>query len=355
MHTPQTTHLIYVGGTFGSHGTPLSPLPADVFLPVLQSELAARLAHISTHILPNDIIKDSSALTPSDFVALYETLLTAYQTGARRFVIITGTDSLSYLAAFMAAAFADCHDITLIITGSMQPLLIADEVELQINEQSDAWANISGAIAVAQAAISGVFVQFANKTLLAKSTQKIDSQVFDAFAGMPLTPSQAPKTTGEFHSASWQAERISALEQLRSLAKQNVIQMVFALPMGADILAHELETLDNNTKAVIIAAFGAGNLPQSPRLIQVLDKLHEDGITVICTTQCAFGGVNSNYAAGSWQYQHGVLAGQDLSIAGIFGQVLWQLINSLPIALSPLAKPDEQSTAKSATSGAAYE
>ncbi|VEW13704.1 cytoplasmic asparaginase I [Moraxella caviae] len=57
--------------------------------------------------------------------------------------------------------------------------------------------------------------------------------------------------------------------------------------MGADILAHELETLDNNTKAVIMLAFGAGNLPQSPRLIQVLDKLHEDGITVICTTQCA--------------------------------------------------------------------
>ncbi|VEW13702.1 Asparaginase [Moraxella caviae] len=195
MHTPQTTHLIYVGGTFGSHGTPLSPLLPTCFCPSYKASLPHALPTSARTSCPTTSSRQQRTHAQR-FVALYETLLTAYQTGARRFVIITGTDSLSYLAAFMAAAFADCHDITLIITGSMQPLLIADEVELQINEQSDAWANISGAIAVAQAAISGVFVQFANKPYWQKHP-KIDSQVFDAFAGMPL-PQASTQTLANF-------------------------------------------------------------------------------------------------------------------------------------------------------------
>ena len=63
--------LIYAGGTFGSYGRPLAPLSAEVFLPTLQQLLAdpdnaANLLPISW--LNNTLIKDSSQLTPSDFV-----------------------------------------------------------------------------------------------------------------------------------------------------------------------------------------------------------------------------------------------------------------------------------------------
>ena len=67
--------LIYAGGTFGSYGRPLAPLPAEVFLPTLQTLLAEpdhahHLPPISW--LDNTLIKDSSQLTPVDFVHFYQ-------------------------------------------------------------------------------------------------------------------------------------------------------------------------------------------------------------------------------------------------------------------------------------------
>ena len=103
LSTP--TQLIYAGGTFGSYGRPLTPLSADVFLPTLQQLLAEHSA--ATHLAPvswleNGLIKDSSQLTPNDFIHFYRLLLSAYAQGHKRFVLITGTDTLSYLGAFLA-------------------------------------------------------------------------------------------------------------------------------------------------------------------------------------------------------------------------------------------------------------
>ncbi|MDE0490379.1 hypothetical protein NK638_02265 [Psychrobacter sp. A3] len=79
--------LIYAGGTFGSYGRPLAPLPAEVFLPTLQTLLAEpdhahHLPPISW--LDNTLIKDSSQLTPVDFVHFYQLILAAYAQGHRR-------------------------------------------------------------------------------------------------------------------------------------------------------------------------------------------------------------------------------------------------------------------------------
>ena len=73
--------LIYAGGTFGSYGRPLAPLSTDVFLPTLQKLLAEHNA--ATHLTPvswlnNDLIKDSSQLTPNDlfiFIGCYYRLM----------------------------------------------------------------------------------------------------------------------------------------------------------------------------------------------------------------------------------------------------------------------------------------
>ena len=127
---PAPIQLIYAGGTFGSYGRPLAPLSAEVFLPTLQ-QLLAELDNAFTLSpiawLNNTLIKDSSQFTPSDFVHFYQLLLSAYQQGSRRFVLITGTDTLSYLGAFLAEAFAG-SDICVVVTGSMRPLLDSEEL-----------------------------------------------------------------------------------------------------------------------------------------------------------------------------------------------------------------------------------
>lgn len=306
-------HIIYAGGTFGSHGAPLSPLPADIFLPVLTELLNHRLT-TTQHILPNDIIKDSSTLTPSDFVRFYELILTAYQTGAKRFVLLTGTDSLSFLAAFLANAFAGFDNLSLVITGSMQPLLIADSPTYQINDDSDAWHNLSGAITATDKA--GVFVQFYGQTFWANNTQKVNSQAPNAFVGTPISTQVQTVAT----------PLLPDLTALHHLAKTAHFQAVYLLPTDPEQTAKQLSTITRGTKAVILITFGAGNLAKTDSMITAFENLHKNNIPVVCTTMCAFGGVSTDYQAGSWQYGHHVWSGGELGVAGIYGKLLWQYL-----------------------------
>ena len=312
------THIIYAGGTFGSHGTPLSPLPADVFLPTLKQTLAERLPNIATDILPNTLIKDSSTLTPADFVSLYGTILKAYDAGARRFVLITGTDSLSFLSAFLANAF-NGSDISLVITGSMQALFIADNPSHIINNDSDAWVNLRDAI-IATTEHKGVAVQFYHKLMDAKDTQKINSQDHDAFMGVPLSV----KNTNQTECFDIKGA-LDNLPILTDNAKNTQITAIYCLPNDVANLEHQLSQLSEHTQAVILIGFGAGNVPSSDKLITQLQRLQAKQISVICTTMCTFGGTSADYAAGAWQYQHGVRS-SSLGIAGIYGQTLWQTL-----------------------------
>lgn len=315
----KATHLVYAGGTFGSHGSPLSPLPADIFLPTLRQILTDRLPNMTTQVLPNALIKDSSALTPVDFVALYGIILQAYAKGARRFVLITGTDSLSFLAAFLANAFANTSDISLIITGSMQPLLVANNADLIVNDDSDAWINLSDAI-IATTTYKGVAVQFYHKLLDALNTQKLNSQDHDAFVGQPAILKHISQTPC-FNVA----DALDNLPLLSQNAKYCQITAIYCLPNNTANLEHQLAHLSKHTKAVILIGFGAGNVPSSDGLVAQLEHLRTKQIPVISTTMCAFGGTNADYATGAWQYQHGVHP-NTLGIAGIYGQTLWQLL-----------------------------
>ncbi|WP_432480680.1 asparaginase domain-containing protein [Moraxella sp. ZY200743] len=322
-----TTHIIYAGGTFGSHCTPLSPLPADEFLPILKTQFSDKLPNITIDILPNLLIKDSSTLTPSDFVHLYSLILQAYAVGGRRFVLITGTDSLSFLAAFLANAFSDFKDISLIITGSMQPLFIADNPIYTINESSDAWVNLSASI-MATTEHTGVFVQFYHKLMYALDTQKLNSQNHDAFIGKLVNNKKTDQTVFNQKPFSIQSvidDRLAHLPKLIANAKHTHITAIYCLPNDVANLEHQLRHLSGNTKSVILIGFGAGNVPSSPTLIDQIVKLTQQNIRIICTTMCAFGGTTADYASGAWQYEYGVEA-SDKGIAGIYGQTLWQVL-----------------------------
>ena len=171
--------LIYAGGTFGSYGKPLAPLSADVFLPTLQKLLTEQSHTTGSPAiawLDNTLIKDSSQLTPVDFVHFYQLLLNAYGQGDRRFVLISGTDTLSYLGAFLAEAFAG-SDICVVVTGSMRPLLDSEVIHsYDIDADSDAWGNLNDSLKLAAAGESGVKISFGGESWPAQTVQKIHSR-----------------------------------------------------------------------------------------------------------------------------------------------------------------------------------
>lgn len=325
--------LIYAGGTFGSYGRPLAPLPAAEFLPALQALLteqdqASNLPTLSW--LDNSLIKDSSQLTPTDFVHFYKLLLQAYAQGSRRFILITGTDTLSYLGAFLSEAFAG-SDICIVVTGSMRPLLDSEVLQsYQVDQNGDAWDNLTEALRVASAGVSGVKISFGGESWPAQTVQKIHSHDFMAFTGHSRAAYPANsyiKIFADTRRQHWLDDQNLILDIIDSRAEQARIHALYCLPNDTTVLTKQLQVLvDTPPCGIILLGFGAGNVPYSSDLAGALQAAYSKGHMVICASQCPFGGVSDSYAAGSWQYEYHVIAGGRLTIAAIYARLLWLLL-----------------------------
>ncbi len=330
---PAPVQLIYAGGTFGSYGRPLAPLSAEVFLPTLQQLLSeqdntSNLPQISW--LDNALIKDSSQFIPSDFVHFYQLLLSAYQQGGRRFVLITGTDTLSYLGAFLAEAFAG-SDICVVVTGSMRPLLDSEELHTyKVDAQSDAWNNLTDALKLAAAGESGVKTAFGGESWPAQTVQKIHSHDFMAFTGHSRAAYPANsyiKTLPETRRQHWLDDQQDISADIVARAEHSGIHALYCMPNDTDVLDQQLRALLTQPPCgIILLGYGAGNVPYSAELAEALQLAYEKGHMVVCASQSPFGGVSDTYAAGSWQYDYQVIAGGRLTIPAIYARLLWLLL-----------------------------
>lgn len=325
--------MIYAGGTFGSYGRPLASLSAEVFLPILQKLLADQ--DNSDHLpkiswLNNALIKDSSQLTPSDFAHFYQLLLAAYAQGSKRFVLITGTDTLSYLGAFLAEAFAG-SDICIVLTGSMRPLLDSEELHTYcIDEHSDAWDNLNDSLKLVAAGEAGVKISFGGESWPAQTVQKIHSHDLMAFTGHSRAAYPANsyvKSLPDTRRQHWLDDQQQVLDTIQSRADSVRIHAIYCLPSDAETINSQLQSLlAQPPSGFILMGFGAGNVPYSKALADTLELAHQKGHMVVCASQCPFGGVSDDYAAGSWQYQHHVIAGGRLTIPAIYARLLWLLL-----------------------------
>ena len=325
--------LIYAGGTFGSYGKPLMPLPVAEFLPALQNLMAEhdKPAYQPTMTwLNNTLIKDSSQFNPRDLVHFYTLILDAYAAGHRQFLLITGTDTLSYLGAFLAEAFAG-SDLCLILTGSMRPLLDSDILDTYcVDAKSDAWDNFNDALRLAAAGESGVKISFGGESWAAQTVQKIHSHDLMAFTGHSRAAYPAnsyPKTLSDVRKQHWLDDQRAIVDSTHTRAEQATIHALYCLPNDPEVLCRQLQALLNSPPCgIILLGFGAGNIPYSPTLAAALQQAYDSGHMVVCASQCPFGGVSDSYAAGSWQYDYHVIAGGRLTIAAIYARLLWLLL-----------------------------
>ena len=325
--------LIYAGGTFGSYGKPLAPLSADIFLPTLQKLLAEQADttdSLTISWLDNTLIKDSSQLTPADFIHFYQLLLDAYKQGDRRFVLITGTDTLSYVGAFLAEAFAG-SDICIVVTGSMRPLLDSDILHTyEIDAHSDAWGNLNDSLKLAAAGESGVKISFGGESWPAQTVQKVHSHDLMAFTGHSRAAYPANsyiKQLSDTRRQHWLDDQQALLPSIKERADKASVHAIYCLPNDVQVIDDQLQALLSQPPCgIILLGFGAGNVPYSNTLADTLNRVHEHGHLVVCASQCPFGGVSDSYAAGSWQYDYHVIAGGRLTIPAIYARLLWLLL-----------------------------
>lgn len=332
--SPASIGVLYTGGTFGCAGQPLAPLSAAFFVPILRTQLE-QLYATDWQIIDLDPLLDSSQTQPQHWLSILQHCLSFYQNQQLPIIVIHGTDTLAYTAAFLAEAFAG-SDVRLCVTGSQRPLLDSrlNAAAAQIDPHSDALDNVRCALQAVLYAPAGVSVAFAGEHWPAQTCQKIHSQDLAAFTGhrrvgYPATSYQSLNMVQHQHWLMQAAQRLGLLQQTLSQIRLSVY---YATPQP---LAHLIDQLSDliarQPDGLILIGYGLGNFPDHPTLRQLLMTAKEQGCLVLISTQVPFGGTATRYASGDWLAQVGVLPSAGLTLAAIYARLLW-ICATLPTA-----------------------
>lgn len=297
--------LIYMGGTFGCIGEPLQPMPEQAFLPVLQQIIPP---HLQVECLAAPIIKDSSACTGRDWLQLIQQIQQLQQHDYQHFVIIHGTDTLSYAAATLARFLG--HSAHLIVTGSQYPLLNSEGNNNR--DFSDALSNLYLALEQVLKLQSGVYVAFHQQVFHAQTAIKIHTTALAAFTGIDAIQA-CPSTKEHFIVEEQHIEQANTLSILNLMLQPATPEQLYA----------QLKTLlIAPPQFLILQGFGTGNIAINQEILQLFEALYQQGCLTIISTQVLFGQLDQRYAVSVWVEGARVLMNDCHGYADLYAKIL---------------------------------
>jgi L-asparaginase len=230
-----------------------------------------QLAELSVEVPFN---QDSACLEPADILALAGRVRTAAE-AFDGFVIIHGTDTMAFTASVLGFLLSDLGK-PVVLTGSQRPLAFV---------RSDARSNLVNAVDLACRAVPEVGICFGTHWLRGVATDKLSVSLFEAFQSPNLAP----------------LAEIGAEIRLHPEAGQFIRRMPAGLGRALDLNVHTVTPHPGMTwcpapmgaKAVLILAFGAGNLPMGREdLGAFLCDCGNRKLPVVVISQCPHGGVD---------------------------------------------------------------
>ncbi|MDO5090845.1 MAG: asparaginase domain-containing protein [Cardiobacteriaceae bacterium] len=269
--------ILHTGGTIGMHDSPAGLTSDPAFLDKVREHLKDWPQPVIYQALQPAI--DSSAATPAEWQRMVEAVERALPEVAG-VVVLHGTDTLAYSAAVLHERFAGV-DNNLIITGSMLPW---------IRDNTDAIANLEGALKAAGGQRLPPAVHFADARLPAADVYKRSCEDFAAFAS-PHRGAFDAHTLPASSPAPWLAN-FSGYQSGRA-------SLLWLTPGVSNALIDAAFQADG----VVLASFGNGNLPDNPHLRRAVN---DSGKTVVNVTQCRHGDMGSARYAANEGY-HGLI------------------------------------------------
>ncbi len=288
--------LIHTGGTIGMSLT--GEVDAkNIFSAQLEKYCPSlfEIADVQAEIIMN---KDSSNIVPADWVAMAE-VLDANRDKYDGFLVTHGTDTMAYSAtalSFMLKGF----NKPIIFTGAQRPLL---------DPRSDGPRNlVLSAQIVIENKIKEVAIFFDSYVLRGNRTRKVSALSFGAFS----SPNYPPLAhVGVKIDYSRYLEIPKSEYQLQTSLNTDVFS--FSIFPGMNVKA--LRPLLTKFKAVVIQAFGPGDIPtENHDLVNLIKDLHQSGIHVIIASQSNSGEVDlSLYEAGRAAREAGAITSLDMT------------------------------------------
>jgi L-asparaginase len=308
--------VVYLGGTFACIGKPLAPMDSNALSDVLtqalnQESINSDLVSASVQLNITCPIKicDSSQLSSQAFMQLEQALCHLPEAPC---LIITGTDTLSFLSSYIA--LSRCHPHCCII-ASMDTLI--NPINAKLNPDSFAFKSLLSALQRLSGE-AGVSCVVDGEDLHPLSLSKLHSRSPKAFAdswgAIYADLKEADRSRAQFYDQQF-------CPQNTDLSHSPVIAVCFATP-SHEPLVNQLEQLAHEPPdALLLVGYGAGNFVQTQQIEQLLRCISTQSLIMI-TTQVNFGGCSLDYEAGTWLSQFAVSSGQ-LSYPASYAALLY--------------------------------
>ncbi|KAK4689658.1 L-asparaginase, partial [Tremellales sp. Uapishka_1] len=264
---------------FSSESTPVSAQPAGECLryPRLRTpELDDEGSQVSYDILDLASHKDSSEMTTNDWNKI-AALITAYYGDYDGFIILSGTDTLAYTASILSFLFADAGK-PIVVTGAQIPLS---------QPRSDGWTNILESLLVAGLLpYSGVGIVFHHQVFRGCRATKVSPNLLSGF-NSPCHPPLIKLDVKILCDSSLVPRSLTQPQPLVSLLTEPTVLSCSIYPgITGSILSAQFAAMPT-CRAVILSAFGSGNLPVTPEsgVLEALIKAVENEILVVVLSQ----------------------------------------------------------------------
>jgi L-asparaginase len=235
---------------------------------------------------------DSASIEPEKILDL-SGLIRGRAAGFHGVVLIHGTDTMAFTASLLGFTLADLG-IPVVLTGSQRPLAYA---------RSDARANLIDAVTLAAKEVPEIGIVFGDHWIRGVAANKSSVHRYGAFDSPNLPYLAELGMAIQFHPHA-------------GVFPRNVPCGVgWAFDGGIAVMTpHPGMPWDPApawAKAVLIQAYGAGNLPMDrPDLANLMQDARERGLPVVITSQCASGGTDlSAYELGKKAADLGAIQG----------------------------------------------
>ena len=270
----------------------------------------AGLCHIDYKQILN---LDSSNIAPKHWQIIVNALAENYD-NYDGFVITHGTDTMAYSAAALSWMVQGCKK-PVVFTGAQLPITA---------QGTDAKANVYNAFLVATSPAQGICLAFGKFVIHGLYAKKMCSESFDGFYSI----NHKPMATIENHQFTWNSyEGAGSLGNNFTLntALEEKIAVIKVTPgLSPDILGYYL---DRGYKGIILESFGAGGVPNDENnWLPNLERLIQNGVRVVCATQCIYDGVNLDlYPIGTLAQKLGAESAGTLTIEATLTKLMHDL------------------------------
>lgn len=314
--------LIYTGGTIGMKVDPtVQALRPFNFSQILEEvpELGKFAYRIDSYTF--DPLIDSSDVEPSMWISLVSLIEERYD-DYDGFVVLHGTDTMGYSASALSFMIEGLTK-PVIFTGSQLPIGMP---------RTDGKENLISAVEIAaakdsdgHAVVPEVCIYFDNILMRGNRATKVNSDHFRAFRSPNFPPLAEAGINIIYNStlirkpASWDA---------RPLFHKDIDTRVSILKMHPGITPQIVRTIlcGEDTRAVIIETYGAGNAPSKEWFLSIIRDASSMGKILLNVTQCHAGSVNMDiYATGKCLKKAGVTNGYDSTTESALGKLFYLL------------------------------